>query len=320
MEFKELFANKPIALAPMEDVTDTPFRLICKQLGADILYTEFTSSEALIRNVKTAFHKISIRDEERPVGIQIFGSSPESMRKAAQVAEEINPDFIDINAGCWVRNLVARGEGAGLLKDLKKMKEIVKSVVRATKLPVTVKTRLGWDQDNIVILDAAKMIEDAGAKALCVHCRTRTQGYKGKADWSWLPKIRKATSLPLIGNGDIITPDDAKAVFETGCDAIMIGRGAVNNPWLFLQIKHFLKTGDYSPMATLKERIELCIEHLKLSIEFKGDRRGISDFRKHYSGYLREMPGAKKLRAELIQLSDFNTIEERLEKVTSMRI
>jgi len=249
-----------------------------------------------------------------------LGGSADSMQEAARVAETIAPDFIDINGGCWVRNLVNRGEGAGLLRDLKNFEKIVKAVVNATSLPVTVKTRLGWDAENIVILEVAKMIEAAGAQALTVHCRTRTQGYKGQADWSWLPKIRKVIKIPLIGNGDIITPKDAKQVFDAGCDGIMIGRGAVTNPWIFKQTKYFLETGEYLPEATFKDRIELCLEHLKLSMEFKGERRGISDFKKYYAGYLREVPGAKRLRAELIQFNDFKKVEERLYNVISMRI
>jgi len=313
MKIGNIEIDKPISLAPMEDISDTPFRLICKRLGADLLYTEFTSSEALIRNVKSAFHKVTVRDEERPVGIQIFGSRPLSMQKAAQVVEEARPDFIDINCGCWVKNLVARGEGAGLLKDLKRLEEIVKIVVDAVQCPVTVKTRLGWDKENIVILEVAKMVEQAGAKALTVHCRTRTQAFKGTADWSWLEKIKKNISIPLIGNGDILTPKDAKTVFETGCDGIMIGRGAVTNPWIFKQIKYFLETGEYLPEASFRERIELCIEHLKLSVDFKGEYRGVNDFRKHYAGYLRDHPGVSKLRAELVTIKQSQQIIDRLQ-------
>lgn len=304
----------PLALAPMEDVTDIPFRLICKRLGADILYTEFTASEALIRDVKSAFHKISIRDEERPIGIQIFGSKVDSMRKAAEIIESAQPDFIDINAGCWVRNVVARGEGCGLLKDLRNFEKIVQAVVRSVSTPVTVKTRLGWDAEHIVICDVAKIIEAAGAQALTVHCRTRNQGYAGSADWSWLSKIRKVIKIPLVGNGDIKTPDDAKIVFETGCDGIMIGRGAMTNPWIFSQIKHFRRFGEYLAEATFQERVNLCLEHLGSSISFKGQRRGISDFKKYYAGYLRDVPGSKRLRAELMNFNEFEKIYERLQK------
>lgn len=312
MQIGNIEIDRPIWLAPMEDVTDTPFRLICKRLGADVLCTEFTSSEALIRSVRSAFYKISLRDEERPVGIQIVGAREEAMAEAARIAENANPDFIDINCGCWVRDIAARGEGAGLLKDLKKFEAVVKTVVKATHLPVTVKTRLGISQDNIVILDAAKIAQDQGAKALTVHCRTKTQGYNGHADWSWLEKIRKVISIPLIGNGDIKTPEDAKTVFDTGCDGIMIGRAAILNPWIFQQAKHFVKTGNHLPEASFKERVELCVEHLMLSVQFKGKKMGVVDFRKHYAGYLSNFPFVAKLRAALIAMNEADEIVRQL--------
>ncbi|HOD12601.1 MAG TPA: tRNA dihydrouridine synthase DusB [Candidatus Omnitrophota bacterium] len=312
MKIGKIEIHNPVFLAPMEDVSDTPFRLICKRLGADVLVTEFTSSEALIRNVKTAFHKISIRDEERPIGVQIFGSNEETMANAARIAESIRPDFIDINCGCWVRNLVARGEGAGLLKNIPKLERIIKKVVATVTVPVTVKTRLGWDHDNIVILDVAKIVEAQGAKALTVHCRTRSQGYGGNADWSWLEKIRKTISIPLIANGDIKTPEHAKILFEMGCDGIMIGRAAISNPWIFQQTKHFLSTGQHLSEATMQERIDLCIEHLRLSVQFKGKRTGVADFRKHYAGYLSGFPFIARLRAGLIALNDSDEIIRQL--------
>lgn len=304
--------EQPICLAPMEDVTDSAFRLICKRLGADILYTEFTSSEALIRDIPRALKKIQITDEERPIAIQLFGGVEESMERATKKVERFKPDFIDINCGCWVKNHVSRGEGAALLKDLDHFEMIVASTVKSTKLPVTVKTRLGWDADNIVILDVAKMVEQAGAKALTVHCRTRSQAHKGEADWRWLEKIKKVMSIPLIGNGDIESPEDAKRMFETGCDGVMVGRGAIVNPWIFQQIKHYLKTGQHSAQPALREKIALCIEHLKLSVELKGARDGIIPFRKYYSGYLRGMPDVAKLRADLMGLVELDKIIERL--------
>lgn len=312
--------EQPIALAPMEDVTDTAFRLICKRLGADIVYTEFTSSEALIRDIPKALEKIQITDEERPIAIQLFGGVEESMEEAARKAESFKPDFIDINCGCWVKNHVSRGEGAALLKDLSHFEKIVASTVKATRLPVTVKTRLGWDASNIVILDVARMVEQAGAKALTVHCRTRSQAHKGEADWHWLEKIKKVISIPLIGNGDIESPEDAKRMFETGCDGVMIGRGAVINPWIFQQTKHYLKTGQHCPCPTLKEKIDLCVEHLKLSVELKGVRGGLIPFRKYYSGYLRGIPGVAKLRADLMQLVDLEAIIERLDQFLDARL
>jgi tRNA-dihydrouridine synthase B len=319
MKIGMLTFERPLALAPMEDVTDTAFRLICRRMGADIVYTEFTSSEAIIRDIPKAIRKITVTEAERPVAIQIFGGVEASMDAAARKAESLNPDFIDINCGCWVKNHVARGEGAALLKDLSRFEKIVQSTVRATRLPVTVKTRLGWDERSIVILDVAKMIEQAGVQALTVHCRTRSQAHNGQADWSWLEKIKKATSLPLIGNGDIMTPEDVKRMFETGCDGVMIGRGAINNPWIFRHAKHFLETGQHLPEPTMLERIELCIEHLKLSVEQNGIRQGVIPFRKYYAGHLRGLPNVAKLRSELMQLVDMDKIIDCLRQFCRMQ-
>jgi len=320
MNIGSLNIEQPIVLAPMEDVTDTAFRLICKRLGADIVYTEFTSSEALIRDIPKALQKIQVTDEERPIAIQLFGGVEESMEGATKKAESFKPDFIDINCGCWVKNHVSRGEGAALLKDLPHFEKIVSSAVKATKLPVTVKTRLGWDASNIVILDVAKMVEQSGAKALTVHCRTRSQAHTGEADWRWLEKIKKVISIPLIGNGDIESPEDAKRMFETGCDGVMVGRGAIINPWIFPQTKHYLKTGQHLSPPTLKEKIDLCVEHLKLAVELKGLRNGIIPFRKYYSGYLKGVPEVAKLRADLMQLVDLDKIIERLNQFCDSQI
>ncbi len=306
--------NQPLILAPMEDVTDLPFRLICKHLGADVTVTEFTAAEALIRNVGRALKKIEILDEERPVGIQLFGSRPEALKEAAGIAEQMNPDFIDINCGCWVKNHVARTEGAGLLKDLPLFEKIVKATVAGTKLPVTVKTRLGWDQDSIVIMEVAKMVEAAGAKMLTLHCRTRAQAHRGFADWAWLERVKKTIKIPLIGNGDIITPDDAKTMFDTGCDGVMIGRGAVANPWIFKQIKHYLHTGNLLPEATIHDKIALCIEHLENACRVKSCRNPVLAFRKHYVGYLKGLPGISKLRADLMQLDTLEHVRTRLQQ------
>ncbi len=312
MNIGSIKIKDPIALAPMEDVSDAAFRLICKRLGADIVYTEFTSCEALIRDVPKAYDKIKVTDEERPIGIQLYGGVEESMEKAAARAESLKPDFIDINCGCWVKKHVGRGEGAALLKDLPHFERIVKATVNATKLPVTVKTRLGWDAQNIVILDAAKMIEQAGAKALTVHCRTRSQAHKGQADWHWLEKIKKVISIPLIGNGDVTTPEDVKRMLEIGCDGVMIGRGAITNPWIFKQAKRYLKTGQHLLDPTLREKVELCIEHLKLAVQLKDTRNPVIPFRKHYVGYLKGIANVSQLRSDLMRLVDLEQIIKRL--------
>ncbi len=304
--------DHPLALAPMEDVSDIPFRRICKERGADLVYTEFTNCEALIRNVKRALSKIEVTDDERPVGVQLYGSDGDSLERAAAIAEEVCPDFIDINCGCWVKKVANRGDGAGLLRDLNKFESVVQSVTRGTSLPVTVKTRLGWDDDSIVILDVARMLEANGVHALTVHCRTRKQGYTGEADWSWLPRIKGASGIPLIANGDIATPQDVKAIFDLGCDGVMIGRGAIANPWIFEQTKHYLATGEHAPKALVDERIELCIRHLKENVVNRGERRGVTSFRKFYVHYLRGMQNASKFRVSLMPFTEVPPIEAAL--------
>lgn len=312
MKIGKIEIENPLILAPMEDVTDLAFRRICKQLGADIVYTEFTSSEALIRDVDKAFKKIEISDEERPVAIQVFGSNAESMASAAEKLEQFKPDFIDINCGCWVKKLVARGEGAGLLRDLKNFEKVVKATVNATKLPVTVKTRLGWDSNSIVILEVAKMVEQAGAQALTVHCRTRCQGYKGNADWSWLSKIKKEISIPLIGNGDVQAVEDVENMLDIGCDGVMIGRGAISNPWIFKQAKHYLRTKEHLPEVNLKEKIELCVAHLNITVQNKGVNKSVIPFRKFYVGYLKGIKNVSKLRSDIMKITEHNEIIDRL--------
>lgn len=305
--------NQPIALAPMEDVSDIPFRQICKEHGADIVYTEFTNCEALSRNVKHSIEKIQITEKERPVAIQLYGSNGDSLEKAAAIAEELAPDFIDINCGCWVKKVAGRGDGAGLLRDLKKFEMVVQSVIKGTRLPVTVKTRLGWDADTIVIEDVARMLQDNGVQALTVHCRTRKQGYTGDADWSWLPKVKSVTpDLPLIANGDIVTPEDVKSVLDMGCDGAMIGRGAIGNPWIFDQTHHFLDTGEYLPEPTCEDRIELCIRHLKENVQKRGETRGVTSFRKFYTHYLHGMHGSSKVRTGLMQHTEVAPVEAAL--------
>src|SRR4030095_8425 len=266
-----------ILLAPMEDVTQPPFRLICKRLGADVVYTEFISSEGLIRDASKARAKLFFYEEERPIGIQIFGGIEESMDSAAQIAESANPDFIDINCGCWVKDVALRGAGAGLLKDLPKMQRIAESVLTNVKLPVTLKTRLGWDENSIVIVEVAKALERIGIQALTVHCRLRSQGNKGDADWNWVKRIKDSgVEIPIILNGNIKTPEDVKFVFENfEPDAVMIGQGAIINPWIFRESKFFLQNEFHHEEPSIEERIEICIEHLKLACELKGEHLGV---------------------------------------------
>ncbi|MFN0157038.1 MAG: tRNA dihydrouridine synthase DusB [Bacteroidota bacterium] len=313
MKIGNVEIEKGILLAPMEDVTDLPFRVICKRLGADIVYTEFVNSDGLVRGSEKTRKKMAFWEEERPFAIQIYGGEIDAMAGAAQMAESFNPDIIDINCGCWVKDVAMRGAGAGLLRDLPKMEKLASTVVNAVKIPVTLKTRLGWDANSIRIVDVAKMCEQVGIKALTVHCRTRDQGHKGAVDYSWIPKIKAAVSIPIIVNGDVVTPENVKYVFDTtGCDAVMIGRGAVMNPWIFRQAKHYLATGELLPEASIDERVTLLKQHLALSVEYKGERVGVIELRKHYSGFLRGLPHVSKIRTELMQFTEAAPILEHL--------
>lgn len=309
------FKNK-IVLAPMEDVTEPPFRLICRRLGADVVYTEFISSEGLIRDAKKARAKLFFYEEERPIGIQIFGGIEESMDTAAQIAEEANPDFIDINCGCWVKDVALRGAGAGLLKDLPKMRRIAESVMRNVKLPVTLKTRLGWDENSIVIVETARMLEDIGIKALTVHCRLRSQGNKGEADWSWIKRIKDAgIDIPIILNGNIKSPKDVKFAFDTyEPDAVMVGQGAINNPWIFMQSKEYLSRGLYLE-PQLHDVFDTCRLHLNLNCNIKGELKGVLEFRKFYSGYLKGLPNISRFKMELMTLKDLQGTLNKLSEI-----
>jgi tRNA-dihydrouridine synthase B len=296
----------------MEDVTDIAFRILARKMGADAVYTEFISSEALIRSIPRSAQKMALLEEERPAAIQIYGGDPDNMREAAQISEAAGPDFLDINCGCWVKNIAGKGAGAGLLKDLPRMETMVKSVVNGSKLPVTVKTRLGWDQPSINILETAPMLEQAGAAALTVHCRTRSQGHSGDADWSWIPRIKERVSIPVFVNGDVNSPEAAKRAFdEFGADGVMIARAAISNPFIFRETKEFFASGTYRS-ATLEERVEICLLHLRRNIELRGEHRGIPNFRKYYQGYLKGVRGAAKLRAELMRLDTYNEVEDRI--------
>lgn len=298
----------------MEDVSDPPFRRLCKAYGADVMYTEFVSCEAAIRQVKSEIAKFDICDSERPIAVQLYGSNPDSMERAAALAQEAAaPDFIDVNCGCWVKKIANRGDGAGLLKDLNRLRDVVAAVQRGTTLPVTVKARLGWDPGSIVILDLARILYDMGVQSLTVHCRTRSQGYTGKADWTWLPRIKEAVpALPLIANGDICTPVDAKACFDLGCDGVMIGRAAMLRPWVFRPMRHFLDHGELLPEPSLDELKEMCIVHLRAHVAFRGEPRGIFSFRRHYAGYLNGVKNVARLRRDLMTLEDLESIVARI--------
>jgi tRNA-dihydrouridine synthase B len=301
MKIGKIDIAQPLLLAPMEDVTDLSFRIICKRLGADIVYTEFVNAEGLVRDSKKTKAKMHFIAEERPIGIQIYGSSDVSMGAAAQYAESLEPDIIDINCGCWVKNVAGHGAGAGLLRDLPRMEQLVSAVVKSVRLPVTVKTRLGWDSESIKIVDVARMVEQTGASALTIHCRTRAQGHKGDPDYSWIPKVKQAVSIPIIVNGGANGPQDVKRIFdETGCDGIMIARGAIDNPWIFKETKHFLSTGEMLPSPSLDERLTMLFEHMDYAISYKGEKKAVIEFRKHYAAYLKGFANASKTRISLM--------------------
>ena len=306
--------DRPLCLAPMEDVSDPPYRLLCKEEGADLLYTEFAHCEAVTRNVTSECRKLYVLEREHPIGSQLYGSTEDPMERAAAMASEAGADFIDVNAGCWVKKIANRGDGAGLLRDLKKFEAVVRAVMRGTKLPVTVKTRLGWDKDNIVILEVARIVQALGVSALTVHLRTRAQGYTGCADWSWIEKIRAACTIPFIANGDIVTPEDAKTCLDLGADGVMIGRGAIARPWVFRHMRHYLNTGELLPEPDLPERVEICLRHLAMHAEYRGVPRGIFSFRRNYAGYLRGVPHIAQLRAELMTMESVEPIVARLHR------
>lgn len=314
-EFRKIFKNK-ILLAPMEDVTEPPFRLICKRLGADVVYTEFISAEGLIRDARKAKAKLFFYEEERPLGIQIFGGNEDVLVDAAKISENAGPDFIDINCGCWVKDVAMRGAGAGLLKDIPKMSRIAEKIINNVKLPVTLKTRLGWDENSIVIVEVAKILEKTGIQALTVHCRLRHQGNKGDADWSWIKRIKDAgVTIPVILNGNVKTPEDVKFVFDNfEPDAVMIGQSAIQNPWIFRQSKFFINNGYNESDPSVDERIDICAEHLRLSVELKGEKYGVLEFRKHYSGYLRNLRDISSFRLELMKYNEYEPLRERLMK------
>lgn len=310
----DLVKRNGIFLAPMEGITDLPFRIICRRFGADIVYTEFVASEALVRDIQKSFLKIRVVNDERPVAVQIFGSDPNTMAEAAKIVEQAGADIIDINYGCWVKKVVSHNAGAALLKDLPRMNAITYAVAKAVNIPVTVKTRLGWDKNNIVINEVARMQQDSGARAIAVHCRTRDMGMGGKADWSYIPEIKKNVEIPVILNGDIDSSETAlKALEVDGADAIMIGRAVLGNPFIFRDAKKYIESGILPSKPNIDERFDIMIEHLKMNVEDKGLPRGLREFRKHFSGYLKGLCNASHYRQKLVTLDDINETLDLLE-------
>jgi len=310
----------PLFLAPMEDITDPSFRYVCKMQGADMMYTEFISSDGLIRDGKKSVQKLDIYDYERPIGIQLYGHIIESMVEATRIAVDSNPELIDINYGCPVRKIANRGAGAGMLANIPLMMEMTARIVEASPLPVTVKTRLGWDEKNLNILEIAEQLQDLGIEALTIHGRTRAQMYKGKADWTLIGKVKNnpAIHIPVIGNGDITNPFEAKNAFEEyGVDGIMIGRAAVGKPWLFRQIRTFLDTGELLPEPTVVEKVELAKLHFEKSLEWKAQPVGIYEMRRHFSNYFKSLPHFKDIRIKLLTTLDAEEVFRILEHISS---
>jgi nifR3 family TIM-barrel protein len=312
----------PLFLAPMEDVTYKSFRWMCKKFGADVVYTEFVSSEALVRDVKKTRQKMHLFDFERPAAIQIYGHNIDSMVRAAQVAEEFNPDFIDINFGCPMKKIIRHGAGAALLQDLPKMQKMAAVIVEAVKIPVTAKTRLGWTEKDKPILEVAQRLQDAGIQALAIHGRTRDQLYGGRADWTLIGKVKNnpKITMPIIGNGDINSDEKAKYFFDqTGVDALMIGRGAIGRPWLFSEVKHFLQTGENLPWPTVSEVVEVVKEQLNMNLKWRDDERiGILMMRRHFAKYFPGLPGFRELKIQLLRAETNNEVNEILDRIVDI--
>ena len=307
----------PLLLAPMEDVSDPPFRALCKEQGADVVYTEFISSEGLIRDAAKSVMKLDIYEKERPVGIQIFGANLESMLRSVEIVEASKPDIIDINFGCPVKKVVSKGAGAGILKDIDLMVSLTKAMVEHTSLPITVKTRLGWDEETIKIVEVAERLQDVGCKAIAIHGRTRKQMYKGVADWAPIAAVKNnpRMHIPVFGNGDVNTPERAKEMRDSfGLDGAMIGRASIGNPWFFREVQHYLKTGKKLLNPTMSERIEAARRHLQMAIDWKGEKLGVFETRRHYTNYFRGIPHFKEYRMKMVTSDDsidvFNVIDE----------
>ncbi|MFD0760521.1 tRNA dihydrouridine synthase DusB [Lutibacter aestuarii] len=312
----------PLLLAPMEDVSDPPFRALCKEQGADVVYTEFISSEGLIRDAAKSVKKLDIYEKERPVGIQIFGANLESMLRTVEIVEKSNPDIIDINFGCPVKKVVSKGAGAGILKDIDLMVSLTDAMVKHTNLPITVKTRLGWDHDSIKIVEVAERLQDVGCKAISIHGRTRAQMYKGEADWAPIAEVKNNSRMhiPVFGNGDVNTPERAVEMRDKyGLDGAMIGRASIGNPWFFKQVKHFFETGKHLPEVTIAERVEMAKRHLQLEIDWKeSEIVGVMETRRHYTNYFKGIPHFKDYRLKMVTSDSaqdvFNVFDEVLQK------
>lgn len=302
----------------MEDVSDPPFRALCKELGADLMYTEFISSEGLIRDAAKSVQKLDIFEYERPIGIQIFGNDIESMKKATEVTEAANPDIIDINYGCPVKKVACKGAGAGILQDIPKMVKMTAEIVKSTKLPVTVKTRLGWDENTKYIVEVAERLQDVGIQAISIHGRTRKQMYKGEADWTLIREVKEnpRMNIPVFGNGDVFSPEIAlEKRKKYGVDGVMIGRASIGYPWIFREIKHFFETGEHLPPPTIDERIEAAERHLDMSVKWKGERLGIVEMRRHYTNYFKGIPHFKEHRMKLVTQDDYQSLKESFQLI-----
>jgi len=314
------FENFPLLLAPMEDVSDPPFRAVCKEQGADMMYTEFINADGLIREADKSVQKLDIYDYERPIGIQIFGDKIDAMREAAAIAEASGPELVDINYGCPVKKVACKGAGAGILLDLPQMQTMTSEIVKRCTLPVTVKTRLGWDYENIKIMEVAQRLQDVGIQALTIHGRTRQQMYKGEADWSHIAQVKNSANIhiPIFGNGDIDSPQKAlEYKNKYGVDGIMIGRAAIGYPWIFKEIKHYFKTGELLPPPDMEERVRVCKKHLDFSVQWKGDRQGIFEMRTHYTNYFRGISHFKPFRTRLVEAGSYNEVAEILDQIVN---
>jgi nifR3 family TIM-barrel protein len=311
----------PLLLAPMEDVSDPPFRAVCKDNGADLMYTEFISSEGLIRDAIKSRQKLDVFDYEKPIGIQIFGGDEEAMAMSAKIVDAVNPDLLDINFGCPVKKVVSKGAGAAVLKDIDLMERLTKACVNSTALPVTVKTRLGWDEESKNIVEVAERLQDVGIKALSIHGRTRSQLYKGEADWRLIAEVKNnpRINIPIFGNGDIDSPEKALEYKNRyGVDGIMIGRAAIGYPWIFNEIKHYLQTGNHLPAPTIEQRVGVIKKHVQKSIEWKGQTLGILEMRRHYGNYLKGLPNIKEYRTKLVTLKEPEAIFSLLDDINKV--